>query len=374
MKMLEKLLDILICPICKSHNLKLKWANNQKTETGTGEILCVNCHQNYPVCHGIPCLLDKPQLEVQKEQIFQQWAEKEKKIERGVLDEDRITYKETYVSAAKEEINEDVERVLWEKLLYLHNQELKNILGNKLSSKWVVSKKNIQERNDHVFKIIGKWEGNFTWKRVLNVGSGVDDNVMKRLAAKGIEVINCDVILESLLELQTHNKGGLVCSNLKSLPFDEGTFDAVFCFHVIHHVEPIEQALSEAIRVLKPDGKVFIIELNYYHLSSLLGKMLPNKLKKYIRKEVRNRINLEKRLFRPSPYERVVQSDVVIGTMRKVGFTDIARKTATYAPIVFPDRIIKLWNELGVKLPAIFDPIAFEYLFAGRKSSATKYL
>ncbi len=39
-----------------------------------------------------------------------------------------------------------------------------------------------------------------------------------------------------------------------ALPFDEGAFDAVLAFLMLHHVGHWEQALSEAARVLRPGG------------------------------------------------------------------------------------------------------------------------
>jgi ubiquinone/menaquinone biosynthesis C-methylase UbiE len=296
-------------------------------------------------------------------------------IEKDVLDEDRRLFK--YIckaSTCKRRISDDAERLFWEKKLYIENQELRKELGEKLSSKLAVAKENIQIRNDHVFQFLQESEGHFAGKQILNVGPGIDDDLIKRFESNGVDIINCDIILDPLIQLRSNSRRECVCSDLKSLPFDQGTFDAVFCFHVIHHVDPIERALSESIRVLKPSGKAFIIELNYYHLLSLLGKILPNGVKKYLRRNVRRHVRTGKRLFKPSPYERVVQRGIIIGTMRSVGFVDIVRKAATHSPMILPDYVIRLWNRLGFKLPWIFDPIALEYIFVGRKSDATRQL
>jgi SAM-dependent methyltransferase len=42
--------------------------------------------------------------------------------------------------------------------------------------------------------------------------------------------------------------------DVHSIPFDEGTFDVVFCNHVLEHVADDLQAMREMHRVLKPGG------------------------------------------------------------------------------------------------------------------------
>jgi ubiquinone/menaquinone biosynthesis C-methylase UbiE len=46
------------------------------------------------------------------------------------------------------------------------------------------------------------------------------------------------------------------------LPFEDGSFDVLLLFDVIHHLENIDVSLTEAFRVLKPGGRVIIYEPN----------------------------------------------------------------------------------------------------------------
>ena len=181
------------------------------------------------------------------------------------------------------------------------------------------------------------------------------------------KIINCDLIMEPLLHLRKDKPRECFCTDLKSLPFIDNSFDALFCFHVIHHIQPMSHALSEAIRVLKPNGRIFIVELNYYHLFSLLGKVIPGQAKSKIRREIRKRFQTRKRLFAPSPYEKIVKSSSILQSMNEVGFVGIVRRAATHAPIIFPGGVIRMWNSLGNSIPAVFDPVALEYLFIGQK-------
>jgi ubiquinone/menaquinone biosynthesis C-methylase UbiE len=54
----------------------------------------------------------------------------------------------------------------------------------------------------------------------------------------------------------------------------DNTFDAVFSFGVLHHMEDWRRALAEAGRVLKPGGELFFVEL----LRAFLGNALVARL------------------------------------------------------------------------------------------------
>lgn len=367
--MLATVLDMLICPVCKGQQLRMERTKVQDDEIWSGEILCETCSQIYPIREGIPCLLSKDRLEIQEGPILQKWIQKMKEIEKDIIDEDQRTYKDICeVSTNRDEISEDSERLLWEKKLYIDNQVLREELGVKFEAKWAVAKDNIRVRNDHVFRFIEESVEDLTGMQILNVGPGIDDDITKRLESKGIDMINCDIILDPLVQLRSDKKIECLCADLKSLPFKEGTFDVVFCFHVIHHINPIEHALSEAMRVLKPDGFLFITEVNTNHLLSLMGRIFSSRVKRFLRKCVRKYTGTSERIYKPSPYEQVIPSRVVINAMSKIGFGNIARKTAVHSPMCFPDYIISFWNKMGFGFPKIFDPFAFEYLFFGTKS------
>ncbi len=52
--------------------------------------------------------------------------------------------------------------------------------------------------------------------------------------------------------------------DVHDIPFEDNTFDVVFCNHVLEHVEDDEKVLSEFYRVLKPGGwGIFQIPIEY---------------------------------------------------------------------------------------------------------------
>ena len=61
----------------------------------------------------------------------------------------------------------------------------------------------------------------------------------------------------------------LVCADIHALPFPDAVFDYAVLSHVLATVAAPERVLSEAARVLKPGGKLFI--LNHFTPSGPMG-------------------------------------------------------------------------------------------------------
>jgi len=56
--------------------------------------------------------------------------------------------------------------------------------------------------------------------------------------------------------------------DVHDIPFDEETFDVVFCNHVMEHVDDDIKSMSEIYRVLRPGGWAIIQSPVYYHLDA----------------------------------------------------------------------------------------------------------
>ena len=55
-----------------------------------------------------------------------------------------------------------------------------------------------------------------------------------------------------------------VKADIQDLPFEDNSFDVVFCNHVLEHVEDDKKALSELYRVMKPNGwGIFQVPIRY---------------------------------------------------------------------------------------------------------------
>jgi SAM-dependent methyltransferase len=89
--------------------------------------------------------------------------------------------------------------------------------------------------------------------RILDVGD-TDGLLLKHLGKPGVGFN----LAPSAVEHMRSNGVEAVCGDGQRLPFDDGSFDCVFCFETLEHVESPAQVLEELARVCAPDGRVFV--------------------------------------------------------------------------------------------------------------------
>jgi len=104
---------------------------------------------------------------------------------------------------------------------------------------------------------------------ILDVGCGTGLLLEQEALAVGSEgrAEGVDTSAD-MLALARSRCDGLVQANLQSgsanaLAFDDACFDALSCTQVLLYVEQLEQVLSEYHRVLKPRGRIAIIETDW---------------------------------------------------------------------------------------------------------------
>jgi SAM-dependent methyltransferase len=101
-----------------------------------------------------------------------------------------------------------------------------------------------------------RWVG----KDVLEIGCGVGTDTV-RFARAGacitaVDLTEADVELAGCwLELE-HLEGRVIVADGERLPFDDGSFDLVYSWGVIHHSPRPELVVAEIRRVLRPGGEV----------------------------------------------------------------------------------------------------------------------
>lgn len=64
-------------------------------------------------------------------------------------------------------------------------------------------------------------------------------------------------------------------ADVLKLPFDRASFDIVVAFHTMHHVENIESALQQLMRVLRPGGLLGIADKNKRYMRGPLQRLWP---------------------------------------------------------------------------------------------------
>jgi len=103
-------------------------------------------------------------------------------------------------------------------------------------------------------------------RRVLEAGcgSGLILNRLNHIAKKAVGIDLSEGMLRKALERKTD----VAQANMHDLPFPDATFDAVVSFKVLAHIEPIDAALAELVRITKPGGR---LALEFYNPNSLRG-------------------------------------------------------------------------------------------------------
>ena len=124
--------------------------------------------------------------------------------------------------------------------------------------------------------------------RILDACCGTGDLAIAA-RRRGAGVVGLD-FSERMLERARAKRGDVewVCGDLLALPFDDGSFDAVTVGFGVRNVEDLTAALAEMWRVLRPAGRVGILEITrprgvmapfyrlwFDRLVPLLGRVLP---------------------------------------------------------------------------------------------------
>lgn len=91
--------------------------------------------------------------------------------------------------------------------------------------------------------------------RVLEVGCG-QGHLTRALAARGIDIIGVD---SNPRAAEVAGNGIVRHMAAEALEFEDATFDFVIAVHAIEHIPPLEKALEQVARVLKPGGEAVFV-------------------------------------------------------------------------------------------------------------------
>ena len=137
---------------------------------------------------------------------------------------------------------------------------------------------------------------------ILDVATGTGDMAISASALHPLKITGVD-IADQMLEIgrkkiAAKNLAALITlqtGDSEAMPFDTGTYDAVMCAYGARNFEHLEAGISEMCRVLRPGGKVVILEFsrparfpvkqlyNFYfrYILPTLGKLVSRHSKAY---------------------------------------------------------------------------------------------
>jgi ArsR family transcriptional regulator len=103
----------------------------------------------------------------------------------------------------------------------------------------------------------------------LGAGEGTISQLMAQRAKRVIAIDNSEKMVEFGSELaRKHGIGNLEfrLGDLEDVPIRGGTVDLAFLSQALHHAVHPERAVAEAWRILKPGGRVAVLDLNRHHV------------------------------------------------------------------------------------------------------------
>ncbi len=149
----------------------------------------------------------------------------------------------------------------------------------------------LRRRQDHMRQYFDELAGKFgrqyvpgrSWKGIaeallklmpplviadLGAGEGTISQMMAQKAKRVIAIDNSEKMVEFGSELaKKHGIDNLEyrLGELEDVPIRSGTVDLAFLSQALHHARHPERAMAEAWRILKPGGRIAILDLNRHH-------------------------------------------------------------------------------------------------------------
>jgi len=369
-----ELIELLCCTECRAFPLEVAATKTEGAEIIDGALVCTACKRRYPIEDAIPVMLPDAIREISPEEKAK-WMEVRRQLEAELIDADHPTYKERFRELAKKEgLDEARDGYLWEVRLYedtiakwgQHWEDVPEALG----VKWARDEVGERFRNTATWSYVRGVEGDLTGRKVLNLGSGGDVDIIQRMERDGAMVVSSDIVPGALKHLRRSHGGASfqgVCADLARLPFRDGAFDHVLCVEVIHHVQPIDRGTTEVARVTRVGGRAYLVEVNDKHLFTIPGRVLPKFIKRMVRGLIGLLFKTKARYLEGSPYEKITSISEFATSLERSGLRQVTVDAVVHPPGVFPERVMNAWQRLAKRMPWFFNPIGFEYVLFGTK-------
>ncbi len=234
--MKKEILAILRCPKCRAKKFSIKDSDSDKLEIRRASLICENCSSEYPVEDGIINFLNNPSDTVV--------------AERKAMDLDEYLSDE---AGTKYRINSETIRKFRDKFLAFPQGD------GSFFFKRGGSFQTIAEASDRFYSTFNSLGINGR-ESVLEIGACFAFAAFK-FAQKGCRVAALDIsnylkVSDVYIEQAYFER---VFSDMHDMPFNDNTFDIVFGAAVLHHSKDLGKAFNEIYRVLKPGGRLILI-------------------------------------------------------------------------------------------------------------------
>jgi len=110
--------------------------------------------------------------------------------------------------------------------------------------------------------------------RVMDLGCGAGDSVdLFRSVDPEVDWVGADIEASAEVATRTREDAEFVTFDGRRLPFEDGSFELVYCKQVLEHVEHPRELVAEAARVLRPGGHLAgsTSQLEAFHSRSIFN-------------------------------------------------------------------------------------------------------
>jgi len=164
-------------------------------------------------------------------------------------------------------------------------------------------------------------------KLILDIATGTGDFAIEALSLNPEKIIGVDISegmlsigREKLIKKNLTGKIELLSGDSEVLPFEDNFFDAVIVSFGVRNFENLEKGLSDMLRVLKPGGKVVILEFSkpksfpFKQIYQFYFQWILPKIGKLISK------NHAAYTYLPDSVEAFPDGDDFLNILNKIGF------------------------------------------------------
>lgn len=160
-------------------------------------------------------------------------------------------------------------------------EKFQEIVFDKKAGKKKVYSVGGRDNRNHAIKIqkIVEYLQLTSGQRVLEIGAGEGEHARKILENTKADYVGIDISQKTLDVAETkvrHFEGRYLLKkdNANALSFEDKSFDAVFCAATLHHMDEPFKMISEMARVLKPGGRLAIMEPNWIYPTNIAFSFL----------------------------------------------------------------------------------------------------
>ena len=174
-------------------------------------------------------------------------------------------------------------------------------------------------------------------KQILDVATGTGDFAIENLKLNPDKVTGIDISegmlnvgREKIAKKGLENKIELLQGDSENLPFEDNKFDAVTVAFGVRNFENLEKGLSEIHRVLKPEGKLVVLEFSKPTIFPF--KQLYNFYFKWILPKIGNTISKDQAAYTylPESVQAFPNGNEFLNVLEKVGYKETLCKTLTF--------------------------------------------